>query len=171
MLTGEGAFTGDRDVLGALHIAFRRSDHPHPLISEISTAAAMSGHSVRVVSPDVGGGFGGKGIGAALYEEIIYNDAGQLLTASLADYVALTANEVPPITTSHLETEAPSTVGGLRGMGEGGTIGAPAAIAKCAGRRASPVWGRNFRAADDPGMPVLSCGKGQGRSARRVGWA
>jgi aerobic carbon-monoxide dehydrogenase large subunit len=40
LLTGEGAFTGDRDVLGALHIAFRRSDHPHALISEISTAGS-----------------------------------------------------------------------------------------------------------------------------------
>jgi aerobic carbon-monoxide dehydrogenase large subunit len=70
-----------------------------------------------------------QGIGAALYEEVIYDDAGQLLTASLADYVVPTASEVPSITTIHLETESPSTVGGFRGMGEGGTIGAPAAIA------------------------------------------
>jgi carbon-monoxide dehydrogenase large subunit len=40
LLTGEGAFTGDREVLGALHIAFRRSDHPYALISEISTAGS-----------------------------------------------------------------------------------------------------------------------------------
>ena len=40
-----------------------------------------------------------------------------------------TATEVPSITAVHLDTEAPSTVGGFRGMGEGGTIGAPAAIA------------------------------------------
>ena len=70
-----------------------------------------------------------QGIGAALYEEVIYDDTGQLLTASLADYVVPTASEVPSITTIHLETESPSTVGGFRGMGEGGTIGAPAAIA------------------------------------------
>jgi carbon-monoxide dehydrogenase large subunit len=70
-----------------------------------------------------------QGIGAALYEEVIYDDAGQVLTASLADYVIPTAYEVPSITTIHLETESPSTVGGFRGMGEGGTIGAPAAIA------------------------------------------
>jgi carbon-monoxide dehydrogenase large subunit len=70
-----------------------------------------------------------QGIGEALYEEVIYDDAGQVLTASLADYVIPTAYEVPSITTIHLETESPSTVGGLRGMGEGGTIGAPAAIA------------------------------------------
>jgi aerobic carbon-monoxide dehydrogenase large subunit len=70
-----------------------------------------------------------QGIGAALYEEVIYDDAGQLLTASLADYAIPTAAELPSITTVHLETESPSTVGGFRGMGEGGTIGAPAAIA------------------------------------------
>ena len=40
LLTGEGAFTGDRVVPGALHVAFRRSDHAHALISNISTAAA-----------------------------------------------------------------------------------------------------------------------------------
>jgi aerobic carbon-monoxide dehydrogenase large subunit len=40
LLTGEGAFTGDRVVPGALHVAFRRSDHVHALISNISTAAA-----------------------------------------------------------------------------------------------------------------------------------
>jgi len=70
-----------------------------------------------------------QGIGAALYEEVIHDDTGQLLTASLADYVIPTAGEVPSIETIHLETESPSTVGGFRGMGEGGTIGAPAAIA------------------------------------------
>jgi aerobic carbon-monoxide dehydrogenase large subunit len=70
-----------------------------------------------------------QGIGAALCEEVIYDEAGQLLTASLADYAIARASEVPSITTVHLETESPSTVGGFRGMGEGGTIGAPAAIA------------------------------------------
>ncbi|MGA7260853.1 MAG: xanthine dehydrogenase family protein molybdopterin-binding subunit, partial [Stellaceae bacterium] len=70
-----------------------------------------------------------QGVGAALYEEVIYDAAGQLLTASLADYAIPTASEMPSIATVHLEAESPSTVGGFRGMGEGGTIGAPAAIA------------------------------------------
>jgi carbon-monoxide dehydrogenase large subunit len=58
-----------------------------------------------------------QGIGAALCEEVIYDDAGQLLTASLADYAIPTASEVPSIATVHLGAEAPSTVGGFRGMG------------------------------------------------------
>ena len=70
-----------------------------------------------------------QGIGAALYEEIVYDEDGQLVTASLADYVVPAAGEVPPIEIVHIEAELPSTVGGFRGMGEGGTIGAPAAIA------------------------------------------
>jgi aerobic carbon-monoxide dehydrogenase large subunit len=70
-----------------------------------------------------------QGIGAALFEEVVYDEAGQLLTANLADYGIPVASEVPPLITRHLETEAPATIGGFRGMGEGGTIGAPAAIA------------------------------------------
>ena len=85
-----------------------------------------------------------QGVGAALYEEVIYDDAGQLLTASLADYVIPTANEVPSITTAHLETVSPSTVGGFRGMGEGGTIGAPAAIANALADALAPFGAEVF---------------------------
>ncbi|MFE1599459.1 xanthine dehydrogenase family protein molybdopterin-binding subunit [Methylobacterium sp. ID0610] len=70
-----------------------------------------------------------QGIGAALSEEVVYDESGQVLTASLADYVIPGASEIPPIAIVHLEAELPATMGGFRGMGEGGTIGAPAAIA------------------------------------------
>jgi aerobic carbon-monoxide dehydrogenase large subunit len=80
-----------------------------------------------IVDGQVHGGVA-QGIGAALYEEIAFDEHGQVLSASLADYVLPAANEVPPMTVSHLKTQSPS-VGGFRGMGEGGTIGAPAAIA------------------------------------------
>ena len=85
-----------------------------------------------------------QGIGAALYEEIVYDEAGQLLTASLADYGIPVASEVPAITTRHLETESPSTVGGFRGMGEGGTIGAPAAIANALADALAPLGAEIF---------------------------
>ena len=80
-----------------------------------------------------------QGIGAALYEEVIYDGAGQLLTASLADYLVPTATEVPSITAVHLDAESPSTVGGFRGMGEGGMIGAPAAIANALADALAPL--------------------------------
>lgn len=79
-----------------------------------------------------------QGIGAALYEEVVYDESGQVLSASLADYVVPAAGEVPPIDIVHLEAELPATVGGFRGMGEGGTIGAPAAIANALADALSP---------------------------------
>lgn len=81
-----------------------------------------------VVDGQVHGGVA-QGIGAALLEELIYDGQGQLLTASLADYMVPTAVEVPDIEVAHLETVNPDNPGGFRGMGEGGTIGAPAAVA------------------------------------------
>jgi aerobic carbon-monoxide dehydrogenase large subunit len=97
----------------------------------------------RVINPmivegQVHGGVA-QGIGAALYEEVVYDDTGQLLTASLADYVIPSAGEVPSIETIHLDTESPSTLGGFRGMGEGGTIGAPAAIANALADALAPL--------------------------------
>ena len=70
-----------------------------------------------------------QGIGAALLEEIIHDDQGQCVAASLADYLLPVATDVPDIGIVHIEAELPNNIGGFRGMGEGGTIGAPAAIA------------------------------------------
>src|SRR5206468_2350875 len=70
-----------------------------------------------------------QGIGAALLEEIVYDDQGQLLSGTLMDYVVPSACEIPMMEVHHVETPSPVTLGGFRGMGEGGTIGAPAAIA------------------------------------------
>ncbi len=80
-----------------------------------------------IVDGQVHGGVA-QGIGAALYEELVYDDEGQLLTASLVDYVAPSAVEIPDMRIVHVESES-AAAGGFRGMGEGGTIGAPAAIA------------------------------------------
>ena len=79
-----------------------------------------------------------QGIGAALHEEV-YDEAGQILTASLTDYAVPRAADVPSIKTQHLETESPTTVGGFRGMGEGGTIGAPAAMANALADALTPL--------------------------------
>jgi carbon-monoxide dehydrogenase large subunit len=68
-----------------------------------------------------------QGIGSALLEEMIYDEAGQLLTTSYMDYLLPTASDVPRIEVRHIETPSPSTIGGFKGMGEGGAI-APAAV-------------------------------------------
>jgi aerobic carbon-monoxide dehydrogenase large subunit len=80
-----------------------------------------------IVDGQVHGGVA-QGIGAALYEEMIYDEGGQLVSASLVDYVMPSAVEIPYIDVVHIESES-AVAGGFRGMGEGGTIGAPAAIA------------------------------------------
>ena len=87
----------------------------------------------RVINPLIADGqvHGGvaQGIGAALFEEMAHDPAGQPLSASFVDYVVPSAAEVPSMQVEHLETPAENNVGGFRGIGEGGTIGAPAAIA------------------------------------------
>ena len=91
-----------------------------------------------IVDGQVHGGVA-QGIGAALYEEIVYDAEGQPHTASLVDYLIPSACEIPPIDVVHLETESPTTLGGFRGMGEGGTIGAPAAVANAIADALAPL--------------------------------
>lgn len=81
-----------------------------------------------VVDGQVHGGVA-QGVGVALLEELKFDDMGQPITATLADYLIPTSAEMPPMQVHHLETQLPPNPGGFRGMGEGGTIGAPAAIA------------------------------------------
>jgi carbon-monoxide dehydrogenase large subunit len=68
------------------------------------------------------------GIGGALLEELIYDEDGTLLTSSLMDYLVPTVAEVPPVEIHHLETISDATITGAKGLGEGGSIGAPAAV-------------------------------------------
>ena len=69
-----------------------------------------------------------QGLGSALLEECVYGEDGQFLSATLMDYLYPTSMEVPPIQIEHIETPSPVTIGGVKGVGEGGTISAPAAI-------------------------------------------
>jgi aerobic carbon-monoxide dehydrogenase large subunit len=70
-----------------------------------------------------------QGIGTALYEEIPYDAAGQPLAGTLADYLLPGAAELPAIKIGHLHTPAEHTEYGIKGMGEGGAVAPPAAIA------------------------------------------
>jgi carbon-monoxide dehydrogenase large subunit len=80
-----------------------------------------------IVDGQVVGGVA-QGIGNALLEEIVYDDTGNILTATLADFLPPTSREIPPIELLHLETLGGTTITQSKGLGEGGTIGAPAAI-------------------------------------------
>jgi carbon-monoxide dehydrogenase large subunit len=80
-----------------------------------------------IVEGQIHGGVA-QGIANALYEKVIYDDRGNVLTGSLADYPVPTATEIPSIEIHHLETLSEASVTGAKGVGEGGTIGAPAAV-------------------------------------------
>ncbi len=67
-----------------------------------------------------------QGIGGALFEHLVYDDAGQLLTGSFMDYALAAATMLPPFELDHLEEPADNLLG-VRGVGEGGTLG-PAAV-------------------------------------------
>ena len=69
-----------------------------------------------------------QGLGQALYEEIVYDDAGQLLTGSFMDYSLATAEMAPEFVTARLETPSPFNPLGMKGMGEGPTVGAAPAV-------------------------------------------
>lgn len=86
----------------------------------------------RIINPMIADGqvHGGiaQGIGNALLEEIIYDENGGILTATLADYLPPTAHEIPPIELHHIETPSVNSITKAKGLGEGGAIGAPAAV-------------------------------------------
>jgi carbon-monoxide dehydrogenase large subunit len=81
-----------------------------------------------VVDGQIRGGVA-QGIGSALLEEVVYDEEGQLLNGTLADYLVPTAEEVPPVKLERRETLSPLNPLGVRGVGEGGAIAPPAAIA------------------------------------------
>ena len=96
----------------------------------------------RLINPMIAEGqiHGGvaQGIANALFEEIIYDESGNILTASLADYLPPTAREIPPIEIHHLETLTEASLTKAKGLGEGGAIGAPAAVVNAINDALSP---------------------------------
>ena len=87
----------------------------------------------RVLHPALAEGqvLGGlaHGLGAALLERHVYDDAGNLLTTTFVDYPTPTATELPRPTTAMVESPSPVTPLGAKGLGEGTTMSAPAAVA------------------------------------------
>lgn len=70
-----------------------------------------------------------QGIGSALYEQFVYDDEATPLNGSFASYLMPTFMEMPRVRIEHMATPSPYTYQGMKGTGEGGRIGAPAAIA------------------------------------------
>jgi aerobic carbon-monoxide dehydrogenase large subunit len=91
-----------------------------------------------------------QGIGAALFEQCIYSDEGQLLNGTLAEYLVPMAGEMPDIEVGH--THSPTKVSelGARGAGEAGVAGAPAAVMNAINDALRPL---NARVTDQPFTP------------------
>jgi aerobic carbon-monoxide dehydrogenase large subunit len=90
-----------------------------------------------IVEGQIAGGVA-QGIGGALYEHFVYDQDGNPLTTTFVDYGLPSAVEVPSIEYGHIET--PSRMpGGFKGMGEGGAIGSPSAVANAVADALSPL--------------------------------
>ena len=87
----------------------------HPLIVDGQIAGAIA-----------------QGIGGALYEHLIYDEEGNLSTGSLLDYLMPTSAEIPELVIGHVANPAANPLG-VRGVGEGGTLGPAAALAGAVG--------------------------------------
>jgi 2-furoyl-CoA dehydrogenase large subunit len=76
----------------------------------------------------VRGGFA-HGVAPALFERVVYDEDGNLLTGTFMDYLCPTGPDVPPLQMARLETPSPFTPLGAKGVGEGNTMSVPVAIA------------------------------------------
>lgn len=100
-----------------------------------------------IVEGQIHGGFA-HGLGAALMEELAYDENGHFLTGTLADYLCLRAPEIPPVTIGHVTTPSPTNPLGAKGMGDGSSMLTPAAIANAV----ADALGR-----DDITLPLTPC--------------
>ena len=91
-----------------------------------------------IVDGQILGGFA-QGVGTALYEEMPFNSAGQPLASTFADYLLPGPTEVPAARIEHMETLSPHTEFGVKGIGEGGAIAPPAAIANAVNDALRPL--------------------------------
>jgi len=69
-----------------------------------------------------------QGIGQAMFEEFAYDDDGNPLTGTFADYPVISAAELPSFESALVETPSPANILGAKGIAESGTIGAPPAV-------------------------------------------
>ncbi|MGD9792583.1 MAG: xanthine dehydrogenase family protein molybdopterin-binding subunit [Acidimicrobiia bacterium] len=91
-----------------------------------------------IVDGQVSGGVV-QGLSGVLYENMVYDADGNPLATSFLDYLIPTSAEVPMIEIGHVETPALDNPGGFKGMGEGGAIGSPAAVANAIADALAPL--------------------------------
>ena len=85
----------------------------------------------KIVEGQIRGGFA-HGLGAALFEELVHDRDGNFMSGSFAEYLCPTATEMPPLDIGHVSTPTPVNLTGAKGMGDGSSMLAPAALANAA---------------------------------------
>lgn len=136
-----GTYDPSGTFANACHVAEVEVD---PLTGQVHiTRFLVAEDAGRLINPAIVDGqiHGGvvQGIANALFEELIYDDRGVLVTTSLMDFLPPTVAEVPDIEIAHIYTLSPASLTGAKGVGEGGTIGAPAAIANAISDALGPL--------------------------------
>ena len=108
-----------------------------PATGRIEIVKYVSVHDVgnmlnpMIVEGQVHGGFA-HGLGAALFEELVHDRDGHFVSGSFAEYLLPTACEVPQLDIGHVSTPTPVNLTGAKGMGDGSSMLAPAALANAA---------------------------------------
>jgi carbon-monoxide dehydrogenase large subunit len=100
-----------------------------------------------------------QGIGAALFEECLYSDQGQLLNGTLADYLVPMASEMPDIHVDHVSTPTLHSELGAKGAGEAGTAGAAAAVLNAINDALHPFGARLSQIPATPERILRALGK------------
>jgi carbon-monoxide dehydrogenase large subunit len=103
-----------------------------------------------IVEGQVHGGVA-QGVGGGLLEDMAYDETGQLLAGSLMDYAVPRADDLPLIECEHLEYRSPRNPLGVKGLGEGGAISPPAAIANAIDDALAPL---GVRLTATPALPA-----------------
>lgn len=129
------------DSHGKMNAAATWSNASHGAVVRVDIASGVTEVEEYVVVHDCGtlinptlvagqiqGGVA-QGIAGALYEHLHYSESGQPQSASFMEYLIPTAIEIPDVTMDHFESPAPGIPLGVKGAGESGTIGCPAAVA------------------------------------------
>jgi len=106
----------DRDTLEVKILDYAVVSDAGPLINPL------------IVEGQIVGGVA-QGIGGALYEELAYDRQGNFMSQSLLDYCMPSAVQIPSVRIAHLHTPSPLNPLGVKGLGEGGAMAPPAAIA------------------------------------------
>jgi len=139
----------DEELRGRLATTYANSAHAAVVEVDPGTGAVKVQRYVvvhdcgRMLNPMIVDGqiHGGvaHGLGGALYEEHIYDEKGQYLTATFMDYPPPYATEIPEMEVAHLESPSPFTPLGAKGMGEGGSMPVPALIANAVEDALAPL--------------------------------